>query len=87
MSKINVLAVLVTDGKSVPVASKSGLKNLIVTSPEAVRMIPIEPSPGLVSATDAYRLPPGSVFVAHSPTGRKWSAQITRDESHVLSVK
>ena len=87
MSKINVLAVLVTDGKSVPVTTKKGLMNLISASGEAVKIIPIEPSPGLVAATDAYRLPPGSVFVAHSPTGRKWTAEISRNESHVFSVK
>lgn len=87
MSKINVLAVLVTDGKSVPVTTKSALKQLISASAELVKIVPINPSPGLVAATSAYDLPTGSVFVAQSPTGRKWAAEISRDESHLFTVK
>lgn len=89
MLKINVLAVMLSpngSGESILIRTKKTLKDLIVTSPELVKIIPVQPSPGLVSATDAYRLPPGSVFVAHSPTGRKWSAEISRNESHVFSV-
>lgn len=87
MSKINILAVLVTDGKSELVKSKTSLRNLILTSPELVKIVPVNPSPGLVSATSAYDMPVGTVFVAHNPSGRKWTAEISRTESHVISVK
>jgi hypothetical protein len=69
-----------------PIRTKSALTQLINTSTESVTVIPLNPSPGLVAATDAYRLPPGSVFVAHSPTGRKWTAEISRTENHVFRV-
>jgi len=87
MSKIDVLAVLVTDGKSIPVKSKSGLRTLIEASAENIKIVPVKPSPGLVAAVPAYDLPVGTVFVAHSPSGRKWSAQISRTNSHVFTVK
>lgn len=87
MSKINVLAVLVTDSESIPVRSKSGLVNLIKTSPDLVKFVPITPSPALAYAVPAYNIPVEGTFVAHSPTGRKWSAQISRTESHVFSVR
>jgi hypothetical protein len=83
MHKINVLAV----GPSGPISTKTALKQLISTSAELVKIVPVTASPGLVSATSAYDVPAGTVFVAHSPTGRKWSAEISRNESHVFSVK
>lgn len=83
MSKINVLATAF--GK--PIKSKSGFKDLILTSPELVKIVPITPSPALVSAVSAYDVPVDGTFVAHSPTGRKWTAQFTRTESHVFRVK
>jgi hypothetical protein len=83
MSKINVLATF----QGEPIKTKTALTQLISTSAELVKIVPVQPSPGLVSATDAYRLPAGSVFVAHSPTGRKWTAEISRTESHVFHVK
>jgi hypothetical protein len=87
MSKINVLAVLVADGKSIPIKSKSALKQLISTSAELVKIVPVEASPSLVAATSAYNLPTESVFVAHSPSGRKWTAEISRTESHEFSIR
>jgi len=89
MSKIHVLPVLVTDGKSVPVTTKKGLTNLIKTSPELVKIVPVAPSPGLVAAVPAYDLPVGSVFVAHGQNGKRaaWSAEITRTENHVLTIR
>jgi hypothetical protein len=83
MHKINVLAV----GPSGPISTKTALKQLISTSAELVKIVPVTASPSLVAATSAYALPTESVFVAHSPTGRKWSAEISRNESHVFSVK
>lgn len=87
MSAVDVLAVLVTDGKSIPVASKSGLKNLLYTSPELVRFVPVNPSPALVSATPANAVPFGTVFLVHNPAGRKWSATVGRTESSAIHVK
>ena len=87
MSAVDVLAVLISDGKSVPVASKAGLKTLLYTSPELVRFVPVNPSPALVSATPANAIPTGTVFVAHNPAGRKWSATVGRTESNALHVK
>ena len=84
---VDVLAVLVTDGKSTPVASKSGLRNLLSASPELVRFVPVTPSPSLVSATPANAIPTGALIVAHNPAGRKWSAQISRTASKELSFK
>lgn len=83
MSKINVLAT----GPNGPITTKATLKQLISTSAELVKIVPLTPSPGLVSATSAYDLPTESVFVALSPSGRKWSAEISRTNSHVLTVK
>lgn len=82
-TKINVLATF----QGEPIKTKAALTQLINTSTETVTIVPLNPSPGLVAATDAYRLPPGTVFVAHSPTGRKWKAEISRTESHVFTVK
>lgn len=81
--KINVLA----SGPTGPITTKTALKQLISTSAELVKITPVTPSPSLVSTVPAYNLPAGTVFVAHSPTGRKWSAEISRTESHVFSVK
>jgi hypothetical protein len=83
MPKINVLATF----QGEPIKTKAALKQLIDTSTELVTIVPVNPSPGLVAATDAYRLPAGTVFVAHSPSGRKWIAEISRNESHVFHVK
>ncbi len=83
MLKIDVLATF----QGTPLKTKTALTQLINTSAELVKIIPLNPSPGLVAATNAYNLPAGSVFVAHSPTGRKWSAEISRNESREFRVK
>jgi hypothetical protein len=83
VSKINVLAV----GPSGPISTKTALKQLISTSAELVKIVPVKASPSLVAATSAYNLPTESVFVAHSPSGRKWTAEISRTESHEFSIR
>jgi hypothetical protein len=83
MLKIDVLATF----QGEPIRTKTALTQLISTSTELVKIVPLNPSPGLVAATNAYNLPAGSVFVAHSPTGRKWSAEISRNESREFRVK
>jgi len=83
MSKINVLAT----GLNGPITTKSALKQLIMTSPELVRFVPVIPSPALVSAVPAYDAPIQGTFTVHSPTNRKWTATITRTNSHEFTVK
>lgn len=82
-AKINVLASF----QGQPIKTKTALVQLISTSAELVKITPVKPSPSLVSATSAYNLPTESVFVAHSPTGRNWTATISRNHSHGFSVK
>jgi hypothetical protein len=83
MSKINVLATF----QGEPIRTKAALTQLINTSAELVKIVPVTPSPSLVSAVPAYNLPSGTTFIAHSPTNRKWSAKISRNESHGFSVR
>jgi hypothetical protein len=83
MSKINILATF----QGEPIKTKAALTQLINTSAELVKIIPVQPSPALVSAVSAYDAPAGTVFVAHSPTGRKWRAEISRNESHGFHVR
>ena len=83
MSKINVLAT----GLNGPIPTKSALKQLIMTSPETVRFVPVTPSPALVSAVPADSAPVEGTFTVHSPTNRKWVATVTRTHSHEFTVK
>lgn len=86
MSMINVLAVV--DGT--PVKTKSGLTNLIKGSADTVTLIPIDiPGSPWHEAVrgNAYGMPVGIPVTVHSPTNRKWSAEITRTEYHGFSVK
>jgi hypothetical protein len=87
MSKINVLAVGPT-GK--PVSTKSALKQLISTSADLVSFVPIpvasDPAHEAVRGL-AYLIPAATSVTVHSPTNRKWSATVSRTESHVFSVK
>ena len=86
MSSIDVLAVTQTG----PISTKSGLKQLILTSPELVKFVPVpvlsDPAHESVRGS-AYTIPAGAIVTVHSQTGRKWSAKVTRTESHEFSVK
>jgi hypothetical protein len=86
MSKINVLAVSETG----PIRTKAALTQLIKTSTELVTFVPIPvPSNPAHEAVrgNAYEIPAATVVTVHSPTGRKWTAQVSRTNSHVFSVK
>lgn len=73
-----------------PIRTKTALKNLINTSAEVVHLIPVAvPGTPLHEAVrgSAYKLPAGVTVTAHSPSGRKWSAEIGRTASGVFSVR
>lgn len=86
MSKINVLAV----SDNGPIRTKTALKQLILTSAELVKLVPVpvisDPAHESVRGT-AYTLPAGTTVTVHSPTTRKWSAEISRTGSGVFTVK
>lgn len=86
MPKINVLAVF--NGQ--PLKTKAALKQLIETSADLVDFLPADkPTP----LTEAVRLegpthlPAHVTVVAHSPTKRKWTAEVSRTHSGVFTVK
>lgn len=91
MSKINVLAVLVTESVSIPIDGKAKLKGLLETSNELVRFVPID-VPG-TPATETARgradkIPAGVPVTVLSPAkGRQWSATVTRSGSNVFTVR
>lgn len=90
MSKINVIASLVTESVSDVIKVKAKLKNLLETSAEVVRFVPIDVpgTPAHEAARGiATRLPAGMTVTVLSPTNRKWLAEVTRSESNVFSVK
>lgn len=82
MPKINVLATAF--GK--PITTKTALKQLINTSPEVVRFLPADSPTPLTERLRKFQispfaqLPASVVLIAHSPTGRKWTAEITRNQ-------
>jgi len=90
--KINVLAVFIDpdSGESVPVRTKAGLRNVILTSSQVIKFVPIPvPSDPAHEAVRgfAYDMPVDAVVTVHSPTNRKWSAEVTRSGSHEFYVK
>jgi hypothetical protein len=76
-NKINVLATAF--GKPIP--TKTALKKLLDTGAELVTFLPADhPTPLTenVRTGTALHLPGNVTVIAHSPTGRKWTAEVTR---------
>jgi hypothetical protein len=86
MPKINVLATAFGQ----PIRTKAALKQLIGTSPETVKLLPADkPTPltERVRMYDAYVLPSNVTALVHSPTGRNWTAELSRKETGSFLVK
>lgn len=87
MSKINVLAIGPTHE---PITTKTALKQLISTSPDLVTFVPVpvlsDPAHEAVRGIATF-IPASATVTVHSPTNRKWSAIVSRTESHEFTVK
>lgn len=87
MSKINVLAT----GPTGLIRTKTALKQLISTSAEQVRFVPVPvlSDPAHESVRGAIQnIPAGTVVTVLSPAnGRQWSAQVSQTGSGVFTVR
>lgn len=79
MSKINVLATAF----GAPIRTKAALKQLLSTSPEVIKFLPVDKPTPLTERMRTFvvspfaELPKGTVIIAHSPTARNWTAELT----------